>query len=229
MLYNKVIVRKHVTKNMTTPFARRVIIVTVCVILCFMFLLTRRPGSSSPQSRPHCVGRTNTPLKFVETINDAKRVLEGTAWSVHFGSLLQLYRDCSLASDTNDIDFIVPYEEITVDLIAKFTQRGWTKLRDFGKMGTPGFETSFRHSNGVKVDLFGQASDIHSDWAPLWVNGKLKRCRYRHSSIETLRIDHNLEVNVRAPVEPILEQIYGLAWREKIRTKNWNWVNPRCL
>lgn len=177
-----------------------------------------------------CLGDSNVdiPQKLWTVYKDSKDLLAGTDAAAHFGTLLQFYRDCRLSPDSNDIDFALPYEQITVSLVDKFTRFGYKVEHRFGEMGTPGFEISVRHPDGVKVDLFGQVVEPYYSWCPLWVSGKLRHCRYPTSQLGTLVIAGGEEVRVRKPIEPILASIYGQQWREPIPTKRWNWVNPVC-
>lgn len=73
---------------------------------------------------------------------------------VHAGTLLQLYRDCDINDDANDIDFAIPLEKLTMglkhDLVNKL---GFTYLQGFGTEGQVGSEMSFEDRNSVCVSF----------------------------------------------------------------------------
>lgn len=173
-----------------------------------------------------------TNKNFMKVIEDTSNILEEleTDYSVFFGTLLHFYRSCALPKDTGDIDFILPYKQITQELINTFKNNGYKLLYTFGQSNQPGFEVSFIHPSKIKVDIFGEVEYTHYNWSPLWVQGKLHKCRYPKTYVKDLYISiaRKLKIKVREPIEGILSSLYGHEWREPIETKKWNWINPRC-
>lgn len=211
-----------------------IIIVVIIMYIVHLQSVKRQSDIITPflrVSHNTCIGNIDNSVindKLMKIITDTEELLSGTDAAVHFGTLLHFYRECTLLPDTNDIDFALPYYQITNELINKFKLAGYTVKHNFGVIGTPGFEIAVVHPLGVKVDLFGQVTEQYYSWCPLWVNNKLRHCRYPTSTIGKLSIGNGKFVTVRQPIEPILSSIYGQQWREPVPTKRWNWVNPVC-
>lgn len=161
----------------------------------------------------------------------AYEILEqhATQFAVHAGTMLHLYRDCGLSSDTSDIDFLVPVEDV-FELIDVFTLRGWRLYRKFGTPDQPGYEISFKTS-GVRyhVDIFSFNVDTEENFWPLWTGGKLRRCALS----KDIDFGYKIKVGERmfnaiGPPEKVLETIYTKDWDKPIASRNWNWINPYC-
>lgn len=210
--------------------------VVICCLVYLHFLMRKSQTLSSSSLRKEqqyikCIGdisNTNVDKRLITVLKDTEKLLIDTEAAVHFGTLLHFYRDCTLLPDTNDIDFALPYFQITDELLTKFKDNGYKLKHTFGEIGMPGYEIAVVHPLGVKVDLFGQVHEEYYSWCPLWVNNKLRHCRYPKSTIDNLRVADNILIKVRQPIEPILASIYGQQWREHVPTRNWNWINPVC-
>jgi hypothetical protein len=149
---------------------------------------------------------------------------------VHAGTLLQLYRDCDINGDANDIDFAIPLEKLTMSLKHDLVDKlGLTYLYEFGTEGQMGYEMSFKDRNSVKIDIF--SLNCNPDgfcWTPLWISKILHRCGlFPVYPIAELCIG---EDTLRIPSYPstFLEQLYGSKWRHPIATRKWGWQNPFC-
>jgi hypothetical protein len=212
------------------------------VLICFIGTVSIRVFVHILREEPHaftlrggvggrCIGNLHAihDEKLWRIVHDSMKVLNHTGASVHFGTLLHFYRECALPGDTSDVDFAIPYREITDSLIKRFTEHGFKLDRTLGRMGAPGFEMSVMHPVGMRVDLFGIVDEEYYSWCPLWVQAEAPyKCRFPPSHLGTLEVAQGLRVPVREPVEPILAALYGLQWRERIKTKRWNWKNPVC-
>jgi hypothetical protein len=187
--------------------------------------------SIMPLHELNCIGNKNrldVNNKLMKVVKDTSNVLKGIDYSVYAGTLLHLYRDCALAKDTNDIDFVVPYMQINVELVNKFKDNGFKVKHTFGDMGVPGFEMAFIHPSGIKVDVFGEVEELNYSWTPLWVGGKLRKCRFPTTTPIKLNVALGESYMIKNNPEGLLSNLYGLQWREPVPTKNWNWVNPYC-
>jgi hypothetical protein len=149
---------------------------------------------------------------------------------VHAGTLLQLYRDCDINDDANDVDFAIPLEKLTINLKQDLVDKlGLTYLYEFGTEGQMGYEMSFKDRNSVKIDMF--SLNCNSDgfcWTPLWINKILHRCGlFPVYPIAELRVE---EETLRIPTHPstFWEQLYGSKWQYLIATGKWAWQNPFC-
>lgn len=169
--------------------------------------------------------------KWTSVLNDAIIIFKENNYqfSLASGTLLHMYRDCGLASDTGDIDISVPLETLDENMIKSFLDKGWIKKMTFGTIGEPGFEVALIHPNGNKMDLYGETNEGDFTWLAVWVNRRAYMCAYENpTQWFTLHVDDLTSYPVHGEPEKFFEGVYGTNWRNPIPTKNYNWINPRC-
>lgn len=151
---------------------------------------------------------------------------------IHFGTLLHIYRDCALKSDSSDVDFLVPISEMGNVINVMDKDPLFHRKHTFGKLGHHGFEVSYKHNlYKTKVDFFSINTEYNYTWSPLWVNNKLKKCQIPlttgHRGWVVDKRLHSFPV-IDIDINSLLEAQYGEDWNIPIPSKSWNWINPRC-
>lgn len=176
--------------------------------------------------------RPAAPAKWMAVLNDAMAIFNDNDYqfSLAFGTLLHMYRDCGLLPDTGDVDVAVPLKTLTEEMLAKFYAEDWVFFRSFGTEGSPGYEVALKHPSGLKLDIYGETSEGDFTWQAVWVNRRAFMCAYTNpSNWFTLHVDHVTSYPVHGNPEEFFKGVYGLNWRTPIPTSGYNWINPRCI
>lgn len=150
----------------------------------------------------------------------------GISVYVHSGTLLHLYRNCTLLPDTNDIDFAIPLEEMVA--VRGLLQTQGYDLHEIGRETEVGYEVSVSDGKGTKYDFFSINDIKDTPWTPQWVKGELRMCPMKHFDSSALLLVERHVFRVPLNIEDQLVALYGENWRNPIPSKNWNWKNPRC-
>ena len=146
--------------------------------------------------------------------------------------LLHMYRDCGISIDEHDIDFLVPLEHIPIvkDAFESSEHFGVWKQSKKLKATEIGYHFAGHHKEtGVDVDIFSLNFVAGKKFSPMWINGRLHSC-WLPKNLEfgyKLKVT-GFEFNTIGPIEEYLVSIYGKDWKIPIKTKDWDWKNPRC-
>lgn len=176
--------------------------------------------------------RPKSPPKLMEALFDAVDILkEGTGeYSLAFGTLLHMYRNCGLLPDSNDVDLSVPLSRLTSDFLEQFYSRGWKYCRSFGKEGQHGYEVALTHPNGERIDIYGETFEGDFTWQAVWVKRRAFMCAYETPTTwYTLHVGNGVKFQVHGKPEDFFKTIYGMDWKTPKPTKTYNWINPRCI
>ena len=176
--------------------------------------------------------RPKAPPKWMDVLNDAIEIFNEFEYkySITFGTLLHMYRDCGLLPDTGDVDLAVPLNTLDDKMLQRFYDAGWKFFRKFGTQGKPGFEIAIKHPNGLKMDIYGETSEGDFTWQAVWINKRAHMCAYENpTEWYTLMVDEFTSYPVHGNPEEFFKGVYGLNWRTPIPTKSYNWINPRCI
>ena len=102
------------------------------------------------------------------------------------GSLLQLYRNCSLGE--SDMDFLLPLSwwntTNSKHLTAALEEANFKNTIVFGELEHVGYEESWVR-NGVKVDLFSSTCSTKTKlcFLNMWVGSRVSVCSFPFESI----------------------------------------------
>ena len=171
--------------------------------------------------------------KMFNVLDSAVALLEynNYKYSVVSGTMLHLYRNCTLLHDTPDVDISVPLVDLDERLLAHFYANGWKKLRSFGKQYQDGYEVTLKHVNGEKLDLYGETTYENFSWISVWHNKKdVHMCAFETpTKWYRLYINKNKSYMVHGKPETFFKNVYGLNWRKPVPSSNFNWRNPFCI
>ena len=81
----------------------------------------------------------------------------------------------------------------------------------------------------MDIDIFSLNEVDGSKFETMWIKNKMHACWLP----DTLEFGYKLKVNgfefsVIGPIEEYLVSLFGEDWKIPIKTKDWDWKNPRC-
>ena len=137
------------------------------------------------------------------------------------GSLLQLYRSCSVGN--SDIDIALSHKwwkEHPEELRIGLEKKGFTNTIVFGKMDSFGYEQAWT-MDGIKVDIFSGVIEDNNQVIGLWINDNLYPCYLPVTAAGKFLWRDEVYVRVPIPIESALGAMYGRNFRYPI--KDWSW------
>jgi hypothetical protein len=141
-----------------------------------------------------------------------------------------MYRNCGLLADSNDVDISVPLHDLTASFLERFYSVGWKYMRSFGKEGKPGYEVAITHPNGKRIDIYGETDEGDFTWQAVWVQRRAFMCSYETpTKTYNLHVGAGITYKVHGDPVEFFKGIYGMDWKTPRATKNYNWINPRCI
>jgi hypothetical protein len=171
------------------------------------------------------------PTKVFALAERATHVLgaRGIPYFLHAGTLLHLYRNCTLLKDTTDLDIGVPLNYLARAVTA-LKMAGLDVARTFGENVTSaGAEFQYVVGGVGRLDVLS-LNDANGDrpWTPLWVGGVLRKCYmapFRGTKLLAVGT-----VFFRVPENPDeqLAALYGPGWRTPISSDTWKRQNAVC-
>ena len=138
------------------------------------------------------------------------------------GSLLQLYRNCSVG--LSDLDFSLDqawWKENKQELEKELVTAGFKLAAIFGNMNMFGYEEAWE-KNGVKVDIFSSIMKGNIRVTGFWVQGKLYACSMPMESVVMYKCMGMVEVRVPFPVEDALLSMYGRNYPYPLGSWHWD-------
>ena len=137
------------------------------------------------------------------------------------GSLLHLYRNCSVG--LSDIDFSLEQEwwKMNQDNLHKAMEKaGFNRTAVFGKIENFGYEEAWEES-GVKVDIFGNVIREGISTIGFWVQGKLYSCSLPVKNVSFYKWRETVLVRIPVPVKDAVIAIYGRNFDHPLT--DWKW------
>lgn len=137
------------------------------------------------------------------------------------GTALGMHRDGTFIPHDKDIDIATMHEDfnetIEKNMIAILKKNKYSVIHILGEINH-GREYSFRHPNGVKIDVFLYYKEDDFFWHASYFGvcslKKYGKCRYKFSK-EALQIEDikfNNKIYKTVPIK-FLEEEYGLDWK----------------
>ena len=137
------------------------------------------------------------------------------------GSLLHLYRNCSVGQ--SDLDFSLEQKWWIInkeELEEKLVMEGFIQTAVFGSIAMFGYEEAWVR-NRVKVYIFGNKLENKSSVTGFWVRGKLYHCTIPVEKIVMYWWRNFVQVRIPFPVEDAVIAMYGRNYPYPV--DNWQW------
>eukprot|EP01084_Bolivina_argentea_P143270 251647_1 len=151
----------------------------------------------------------------------------GNNYSLTSGTLLQMYRNCGLHIDANDIDFITPLQYLSsvkkaLTKSKYFVSRDHYPYKEYTPI-TIGHRLKYEHTNGIKIDIYSFNNQNGIKWAPHFKGRKLFRCFYPNNT----KFGYILQVKnytfpVFGPIDTYLKIRYGKKWIKPMSTHTFH-------
>jgi phosphorylcholine metabolism protein LicD len=176
-----------------------------------------------------CLEDTKTSLedtktkKFTICLEDTKKYLDIINLKTFLicGTALGMHRNGTFIPHDKDIDIATMYEDFNENIEKKMIdilkKNNYDVIHILGEINH-GREYSFRHPNGVKIDLFLYYKEDNFFWHASYFNlcdlKKYGKCRYKFSEealqLEDIKFNNKLYKIVSIK---FLEEEYGLDWK----------------
>ena len=145
---------------------------------------------------------------------------------LYSGSLLNLYRNCSIGNSDIDFSLELDWWKDNKDVLDNaLVGAGFSHILTFGSINdTWAYEEAWS-KDGWKVDIFSSimVGNIHK--IGFWVGENLYPCTFPLETVGVYKWRESVKVRVPVPMEDAVIAMFGKNWEQP--AKSWDWgVDP---